>query len=68
MRRKARNSACFYVSKVSGLKDLTREELTEALQTDESLLPQIARQGSTLTGTRHSGEIRGRVYRRKPAF
>jgi hypothetical protein len=45
MRRKANNSAGFYVSKASGLKDLTREELTEALQTDESLLPQIVRQG-----------------------
>jgi ATP-dependent DNA helicase PIF1 len=52
MRRKASNSARFYVSKASGLKDLNREELTEALQTDESLLPQIVRQGSTLTGTR----------------
>ena len=52
MRRKASNSARFYVSKASGLKDLTREELTEALQMDESLLPQIVRQGSTLTGTR----------------
>jgi hypothetical protein len=52
MRRKASNSARFYVSKASGLKDLSREELTEALQTDESLLPQIVRQGSTLTGTR----------------
>jgi hypothetical protein len=52
MRRRASNSARFYVSKASGLKDLTREELTEALQVDESLLPQIVRQGSTLTGTR----------------
>ena len=52
MRQKASNLARFYVSKASGLKDLTREELTEALQTDESLLPQIVRQGSTLSGTR----------------
>merc|ERR1712093_593311 len=52
MRRRASNSAGFYVSKASGLKDLPREELTEALLTDESLLPQIVRQGSTLTGTR----------------
>jgi hypothetical protein len=52
MRRRASNSARFYVSKASGLKDLTREELTEALQVDDSLLPQIVRQGSTLTGTR----------------
>jgi hypothetical protein len=39
MRRKASNLARFYVSKALGLKDLTCEELTEALQTDESLLP-----------------------------
>jgi ATP-dependent DNA helicase PIF1 len=52
MRRKANSSACFYVSKVSGLKDLSRDELTEALLTDEALLPQIVRQGSYLTGTR----------------
>jgi len=38
MRRKASNSARFYVSKASGLKDLTCEELIEALLTDESLL------------------------------
>ena len=31
MRQKASNSAQFYVSKASGLKDLNREELTEAL-------------------------------------
>jgi hypothetical protein len=31
MCHRASNSAQFYVSKVSGLKDLTREELTEAL-------------------------------------
>jgi hypothetical protein len=52
MRQKASHSARFYVSKASGLQDLNREELTEALQTDESLLPQIVQQGSTLTGTR----------------
>ena len=52
IRRKASSSARFYVSKASGFKDLTREELIEALQTDESLLPQIIRQGSTLTSTR----------------
>ena len=52
MRRKASNSARFYVSKASGLKDLNREELTEALQTDESLLSHIVRQGFMLTGTR----------------
>jgi hypothetical protein len=52
MRRKANSSARFYVSKASGLKDLTREELTEALLSDEALLPQIVRQGSALVGTR----------------
>jgi hypothetical protein len=38
MYQKASSSARFYVSKASGLKDLTCEELTKALQTDESLL------------------------------
>ena len=52
MRRKANSSARFYVSKASGLKDLTREELTSTLLTDEGLLPQIIRQGSMLPGTR----------------
>ena len=52
LRRRANSSARFYVSKASGLKDLSREELTEALLTDEGLLPQIIRQGSALPGTR----------------
>ena len=52
MRQRAGNSARFYVSKASGLKDFTREELTEALLTDDTLLPQIVRQGASLTGTR----------------
>ena len=52
MRRKANSSARFYVSKASGLKDMTREELTDALLADEGLLPYIVRQGSHLTGTR----------------
>ena len=52
MRQKAGGSARFYVSKASGLKDLSRDELTEALLADEALLPQIVRQGSALTGTR----------------
>ena len=51
MCQKASNLACFYVSKVLGLKDLNHEELTEALQTDKSLLPQIIHQGSMLTST-----------------
>ena len=52
MRRRANGSARFYVSKASGLKNLSRDELMEALLTDDSLLPQIVRQGSDLTGTR----------------
>jgi hypothetical protein len=51
MRQKANEAARFYVSKSSGLKDLDREELADALMTDNSLLPQIIRQGSALTGT-----------------
>ena len=52
MCQKASNLAYFYVSKTLGLKNLNCKELTEALQTDKSLLPQIVRQGSTLTSTR----------------
>jgi hypothetical protein len=52
MRRRANSSAHFYVSKAFGPKDLSREELTVALLTDDSLLPQIVWQGSTLSGTR----------------
>ena len=43
MRQRAKSTARFYVSKVSGLQDLTREELAEALDTDSVLLPQIVR-------------------------
>ena len=52
MRRKANSSARFYVSKASGLKDITREELTDALLVDEGLLLYIVRQGSYLIRTR----------------
>ena len=52
IRRKAASAARFYVSKASGLKDLTRKELTAALQDDTQLVDQIVRQGSDLTGTR----------------
>ena len=52
MRQKAGSSARFYVSKASGLKDMSREELTDALQADTGLTAQIVRQGSDLTGTR----------------
>jgi hypothetical protein len=43
IRRRAGNAAWFYVSKASGFKDCTREKLTEALLTDNILLPQIVR-------------------------
>jgi hypothetical protein len=43
MRRKANSSARFYVSKASGLKDMTREELADALLADVGLLPYIVR-------------------------
>ena len=56
MRRTASSSARFYVSKASGLKDLSREELAEALLSDDTLLPQIVRQGSHLTGTYPSND------------
>jgi hypothetical protein len=52
MQQKANSSACFYVSKASGLKDLSRDKLTKALLTDKALLPQIVCQGSTLNRTR----------------
>jgi hypothetical protein len=43
MCQKARSTAQFYVSRTSHIKDLTREELTEALNTDANLLPRIVR-------------------------
>ena len=52
MRRKANSAVRFYVSKTSSLKDMTREELMDALLADERLLPHIVRQGSDLSGTR----------------
>ena len=51
MCQKANSLACFYVSKVSGLKDLSWDELTEALLTDNTLLSQIVHQDSDLTRT-----------------
>jgi hypothetical protein len=68
MRRKANSSARFYVSKASGLKDLTREELTTALLTDEGLLPQIIRQGSALPGTRPFWRNRGGCLQAQARF
>jgi hypothetical protein len=53
MRQKSRTTANFYVSRrAPHLKNLTREELGEALQADTSLLPQIVRHASALPGTR----------------
>ena len=52
MRRRATRSARFYVSKSFGLRDLDRDELAEALLADDTLLSQIVRQSSMLTGTR----------------
>jgi ATP-dependent DNA helicase PIF1 len=59
MRQRAKSTARFYVSKVSRLQDLTREELAEALDTDPALLPQIVRQGSCLPSTRPYWRTRG---------
>ena len=39
MHQKANSLARFYISKASGLKDLSRDKLIEALLTDEALLP-----------------------------
>ena len=59
MRQKARSTAQFYVSRTSHIKDLTRDELMEALDTDVNLLPQIVRQGALLPGTRPYWRNRG---------
>ena len=52
MRRRAVNAALFYVSKASRFKNYTRDELTEALLMDDTLLPQIVCQRAALAGTR----------------
>ena len=52
MCQKARSTARFYVSRTVDIKDFTYEELTEALDTDASLLPQIVCQGALLPSTR----------------
>ena len=66
--QKASNLACFYVSKALGLKDLNCEELTEALQTDKSLLPQIVHQGSMLTSTRPFWRNKGTSLQAQACF
>jgi hypothetical protein len=50
MCQKARSTAQFYVSQTTNIKDLTCEELSEVLDTDTSLLPQIICQGALLPG------------------
>jgi hypothetical protein len=52
MRRKAGMQARYYVSKGSNLANMTREELGDALQADDSLLSDIVRVGTPLVGTR----------------
>lgn len=59
MRRQARSTAHFCVSRMSNIKDLTRDELAEALTTDAALLPQIVRRGAHLPGTRPYWRSRG---------
>ena len=43
MRRKAGTAARYYVSKTSELQDLDYDELRTALETNDTLLPQIVR-------------------------
>jgi hypothetical protein len=52
MRNRAKGYTRYYVSKTSGLRDLDRDELTEALLGDANLVKHIARQRACLTGTR----------------
>jgi hypothetical protein len=59
MRRKSAKSARYYVSKASNMASLNREELGDALNSDPNLLPQIVRQGSSLTGTHPFWKNRG---------
>ena len=67
MYQKARSTAHFYISQISHLKDLTHEELAEALNTDTNLLLQIVCQGALLPGTRlywrnHTGGLQAHAY------
>ena len=68
MRRKSATSARYYVSKASNMINLTREELGEALNSDPNLLPQIVRQGSSLTGTRPFWRNRGASLQAQARF
>jgi hypothetical protein len=49
IQQQAAGSACFYISKNSGLKKLSREELATALEEDKFLLLYIVYQSSNLT-------------------
>ena len=57
--RKSVKSAWYYMSKVSNMASLNREELGNALNSDPNLLPQIVHQGSSLTGTHPFWKNRG---------
>lgn len=52
MRQKARHAAGFYVLKTGDLQATDRDTLVDLLQSENSLLPQVIRQGARLTGTR----------------
>ena len=52
MREKTRAASRFYTSKSPELRNLSRDELVELLQTDSNILPNVVRQGSQLRGTR----------------
>ena len=68
MRRKAFKSARFYVSKQTNLQEYTREELVDLLQSNNTLLPQIIRQGSELTGTRPYWKTRSNCLQAQARF
>ena len=68
MRRKSAKSARYYVSKASNMASLNREELGDALNSHPNLLPQIVRQGSSLTGTRPFWKNRGTSLQAQARF
>ena len=68
MRRKSAKSARYYVSKASNMASLNWEELGDALNSDPNLLPQIVRQGSSLTGTRPFWKNRGTSLQAQARF
>jgi hypothetical protein len=62
MRRKSAKLARYYVSKVSNMANLNREELGDALDSDPNLLPQI------VTGTRPFWKNRGASLQAQAQF